>query len=225
MNNIFKKTELELIANAEYIAEQINDFQTIKSYMNNRFEDKMQLTQSQEYQLKQYQYVYDQSQTHKYSEHEIRKQLSVHFKLTTHQAWDVFRKAQELFSTSLHINKRFKVLMDIQWIERLQRKAEVANDMDAFAKLQKVKQDLYAELPDQEELPGDLFKPVKVDFQFNPEILGRQRLPIAKVKDLVEHIIKEHDITGFSTDFFEDAEIINENDGQDNTTAPEQRAD
>lgn len=210
VNKVFQATELELIARAEYIAETVNDFQTIKQYMNNRFDDNMKLTQSQEHQLKMYQYVYDQSQTHKYTEFQIRNQLKSNFGLNDRQAWDVFKKAQELFATALHINKLFQMRMDILWIEKLQRKAEAANDMDAFAKLQKVKNDIRSMIPDTDEVAGDDFKPIQVEFQFNPEILGRPVIPKKKIKELVDQLVKDYEITGFANDFFDDAEIISE---------------
>lgn len=214
LEKIFKDGPIELIAKAEYMAEQTNDFQVIKSFMNNRFNDLTSLTPQQELKMKRWQFIYDQSSTGKYTDADIRNQLVTHFKITEHQAWDDMRKSQELFTKTLHFDKKFKMMIDLQLLDLMRAKAISNNDIDGFAKLQKQRNDLYRLIPDEEEQPGDYFKPIQLNYAFNPEYMGKTRVPSDKMKSLIEMLKEEHGITDI------DYEILNDDDNGAETPTP-----
>lgn len=191
--NPLQKQALELEARIDYITEQTNDFQTIRAYMNNRL-DQIKLTPGQNEKLRRWQYIYDQLSTGKYSDDDIRSQLVVHFHIEDQLARSDIRQAQELFSTTIAINKKFRIIMDLKLLDKMQRKASTNNDLDAYAKLQKTKNELYKMLPDEEEMPGDYFQPRTNIFEFNPSLLGVNPIPEEKVKALLEQLKNEYGI-------------------------------
>lgn len=192
--NFLQENKLELVARMEWMAEQTNDLQTIRAYMNNRYAD-IKLTDTQEFKLKRWQFVYDQMSSGKYTQQEIRSQLELHFKISASESLADMRTAQELFSSTLSINKLFKIQIDIQLLEIMQQKAREANKLDEYAKLQRVKNELYKMLPDEVEKPSDDFEPRQNHFEYNPELLGLQRVSADKMKALVEQLKQDHGIT------------------------------
>lgn len=192
--NPLQKQALELEARIDYITEQTNDYQTIRAYMNNRF-DQIKLTPGQTEKLRRWQYIYDQMSTGKYSDDDIRSQLEVHFSVDTQTARNDIRHAQELFSTTLSINKKFRIIMDLKLLDKMQRKAALDNQLDAYARLQKTKNELYKMLPDEEEMPGDYFQPRTNIFEFNPALLGVNPIDPSKLKALIEQLKSDLQIT------------------------------
>lgn len=203
--NFIQKNNLELVARMEYITEQTNDLQTIRAYMSNRFEN-IRLTDQQEFKLKRWQFIYDQLSSGKYTEKEVRHQVVTHFRIDEGTAYKDMRTAQELFSTTLNINKRFKIITDLRLLDLMQLKAREAQDMDAYAKLQKAKNDLYRMLPDEEEVPGDHFEPRQNVLQYNPRLLGVDPVPTDKVRELLKELANEHGITDIDYEIIEDNE-------------------
>lgn len=201
--NFIQENKLELVARMEWMAEQTNDLQTIRAYMNNRFAN-IQLNDNQELKLRRWQFVYDQMSSGKYTQQEIRNQLELHFKIDRSTSLADLRTAQELFSTTLNINKLFKIQMDIQLLDTMQLKAREANKLDEYAKLQKAKNELYKMLPDEVDNPTDNFEARQNIFEYNPELLGMKPVSSDKMKALIEQLKHDHGIVDIDYTIIED---------------------
>lgn len=201
--NILKKNQLELIARAEWMAEQTNDYQLIKKYMSSRYED-IVLTDLQQLKLKRWQFIYDQLSSGKYSDEDVRHQIVQHFKISESQSYADLRTAKDLFSTTLYINKKFEIIKDIKLLEIMMRKAREANKGDDYAKLQKAKNELYKMLPDEDDVPGDYFEPRKNEFVYDPSLLGVTPISNDKMRDLIDQIKRETGIIDIDYTIIED---------------------
>lgn len=209
-----QKKSIEITLNAEYITERINDFTTIKQFMKNRIAGAIMLNEAQEIQLKRYQFIYDQRSTGKHSELDIMGMLTNMFKVSEGQARIDLKNAKELFANTMQFNKQFEIMMDMKVLDMLKQKAIAVNNLDAFSKLQKQKTELLKLMPDEQDTSMADFEPIKIVYADNPELLGRSRIPIARIEALVNQLKTEHGISNFdfNPNFFEDAEIIEENE-------------
>lgn len=197
--NFLTTTKAELIRRAEWIAEQTNDYQTIKAYMQARIRE-VDMTEAQKEKLRRWQFVYDQSATGNYSEAQIRLQLQEHFKVNQNTSYVDMRQAKELMSTTLNINKIFKIQLDIELLDIMKQKAKSTNNLDAYAKLQKAQNELYKMLPDDDHSAGDDFIPHANIIEFNPALLGVERIPDDQMKKLLDQIKHEFNITDIEFD-------------------------
>lgn len=198
-NNFLTTTKAEIIRRAEWIAEQTNDFQTIKAYMQARIGE-LEMTDAQKEKLRRWQFVYDQSATGNYTETEIRLQLQEHFKVNQNTSYVDIRQAKELMSTTLNINKLFKIQIDIELLDIMKQKAKASNNGDTYAKLQKAQNELYKMLPDEDIAAGDDFIPHANIIEFNPALLGVERIPDDQMKKLLDQIKHEFNITDIEFD-------------------------
>ena len=76
MSNFLQDNKAEMLRYAEYISGEINDFQTIKAYMNNRV-GQIKLDARQTAMLERWQFIYNQLSSGKYSDEEVRLQVMV----------------------------------------------------------------------------------------------------------------------------------------------------
>lgn len=199
MKNFLQVNKAEIIRRAEWIATQTNDFQTIKAYMQARIRD-IDLSAEQKEKLKRWQFVYDQSSSGNYTESEIRQQLMDHFGVTQNTSYVDVRQAKELMSTTLNINKLFKINIDIELLDIMKQKAKAANNGDTYAKLQKAQNELYKMLPDEDLAAGDDFVPHTNVIEFNPSLLGVEPIPEEQMKKLLDQIKQEFNITDIEFD-------------------------
>ena len=190
MTNVLQKNQMGLQARADWMAEQTNDYQLIKQYMSSRYDD-LVLTDIQQLKLRRWQFIYDQLSSGKYSDDDVRHQVIQHFKISESQSYADMRTAKDLFSTTLYINKKFEIIKDIKLLEIMMRKAREANKGDDYAKLQKVKNELYKMLPDEDDVPADYFEPRKIEILYDPKILGVTPLSNQKMRDLLDLIARE----------------------------------
>lgn len=193
MSNFLTDNKAAMLRYAEHVTEMTNDYQTIKAFMSARAGD-IKLSAKQQEKMKRWQFVYDQLSSGKFTEKEVRQQLMVHFNIEEPTAYRDIQESQELMATTLSINKIFKINCDIQLIEVLQRKANETHQLEAYAKLQKVKNELYKMLPDKEENPGDYFTPRQNIIDFNPALLGVAPVPEDQMKALFDQLKNEFGI-------------------------------
>jgi hypothetical protein len=198
--NKLEQKALEISAQVDWMAEQVNDFQMIRQYMTNRVNE-FTLSPMQEFKLKRYQFIYDQLSSGKYSDKEVREMTMKMFNIAENQAMSDMKTSQELFSTTLSVNKKFKILLQIQHLEKMQRKARDNNKLDEYSKLQRVMNELLRMLPDEIETPTDNFEPRKNVIMYDPSILGVQKVPDAEIKDLLAKISRELGHNAIDVDF------------------------
>jgi hypothetical protein len=191
--NFLQQNKDDLIARAEWMAEQTNDLQMLKAYMHARVKD-IKLSAGQKEKLKRWQFVYDQISSGKYTDKEVRLQLMDKFGIEDRTSYSDLRDTTELMSTTMNINKRFKIQIDIQLLDVMKQKARETNQLDAYARLQKVQSELYKMLPDEDEVPADYFTPRQNIMQFNPELLGIAAIPDKQMKDLFTQLKTEFNI-------------------------------
>jgi hypothetical protein len=168
--------------------------------MTNRVNE-FTLSPMQEFKLKRYQFIYDQLSSGKYSDKEVREMTMKMFNIAENQAMSDMKTSQELFSTTLSVNKKFKILLQIQHLEKMQRKARDNNKLDEYSKLQRVMNELLRMLPDEIETPTDNFEPRKNVIMYDPSILGVQKVPDAEIKDLLAKISRELGHNAIDVDF------------------------
>lgn len=201
--NILALQQADIIRRAEWIAEQTNDLQLIKAYLSARLGE-MVLNENQLLKLKRWQYIYDQMSTGKYTDADIRFQVIKVFGLSDSAARADMRQAQDVFATTLSINKKFKIQLDIQLLDIQQQKCRDTNNMEAYSKLQRVKNELYKMLPDEEEeAPIDYFQPRTNQITFNPSLLGHKPIPPDQMKDLIEELKNEFNMTDIDYEMLE----------------------
>ena len=193
MKTFLSENKADLIRRAEWITQQTDDYQTIKAYMNARMGD-ISLNNRQQHKLERWQFIYNQLSTGKYTEQEVRQQLMKHFGTPENTSYTDMREAKELMSTTINLNKRFKIQVDIELLDLMKLKARESNNLDAYAKLQKVQNELYKMIPDEEEKPIDHFTPRQNIVQYNPALLGIAPIPEAQMKDLVDQLKREYNI-------------------------------
>lgn len=204
--NFLALQKAEIVRRAEWMAEQTNDMQMIKAYLSARMGNIM-LSEQQLAKMKRWQFVYDQFSTGKYTESDIRFQLAKMFNISDQVAVADLRTAQEVFATTMALNKRFKIQLDIQLIDVQQQKCRDTNNMDAYAKLQRVKNELYKMLPDEpEETPADYFQPRTNEIKYDPSLLGHKPVPPEQMQALIDEMKREFNITDI------DYQVIEPND-------------
>ena len=193
MKNFLADKQTEILRRAEWMTEQTNDMQTIRSYMSARMKE-VKLTVDQELKLRRWQFIYDQLSSGKYTETDVRNQLQKHFGICEQVAYADIHTAKEIFSTTLNLNKKFKIITDIQLLDLMKLKAREANKLDEYAKLQRVQNELYKMIPDEEPNPTEDFTPRTNLVQYNPGLLGIPAIPDEQMHELVEQLKREFNI-------------------------------
>lgn len=194
-----------LIRQANWMAEQTNDWMMIRDYMNNRLAD-MKLSANQQAKLRRYQFAYDQLSSGKYTESEVISQLQTHFQVNESTARQDIRHSREIYTTTLAIDKHFEIKMQLDLLKIEQQKARDSGNLEAYAKLTKCITELLKMAPEPVE-QDDAFKPHHNSFDFNPAILGIPAIDKTELKELLAVLKAKHNFTA-DTSFIEDAEII-----------------
>lgn len=203
MNTFLQKHKEELISRAEWMAEQTNDLQTIKAYMTARFND-IKLSDKQKAKMARWQFVYDQLSTGRYTQLDIRWQLQNKFGISEGAAMLDIREASDVFGSTMNINKMFKIQLDIQLLDVMKQKARDTQQLDSYARLQKVQNELYKMLPDEDEVPADHFSPHQIIMKFDPSLLGIAPLRADKMKELFAQLSREHGIEDIPYELIDD---------------------
>lgn len=155
----------------EILLQQTQDWQTIQEFLSNRVQE-IELNDRQKGKLKRYQYIYDQLSSGKYTDTEVRSQISKIFLISSSQAYEDINCAREIFNSVININKQFELKMELQSARDLKRKcAEIGDYKNAF-QAQKCIIEILKTLPDEETNAGELFKDHHWEVTFDPALLG-----------------------------------------------------
>jgi len=197
---------------ATWMAEQTNDWMMIRDYMNNRLGE-LKLTESQKQKLRRYQFAYDQISSGKYTEMEVIAQLVEHFKIEEAMAIADLKCSKEIYSTTLAIDKRFEIKMQIELLKIEQQKARDVGNLDASAKLAKCIAEFLKMVPDEMPDKDDAFTPHQNVLTFNPAILGIPAIDKSEMNELLKTLANKYNFK-LDTSFIEieDAEIISEHE-------------
>lgn len=192
---------------AEQIAEITMDWQIIRSYMNNRLTD-IVLNERQEKKMGRYKYIYDQLASGKYSDLEIVNQLMNKklYGVSMKQAYDDMKCSKELFFKLMDVDKLFELKLELQLNRTLINKCIENGDMDGAAKFEKNRISLLKELPEPEDIAGDMFEGHIIEAVFDPRLLGNPDVDVKEILQLINDKRKvKLNIDQFTTDIpFED---------------------
>jgi hypothetical protein len=210
--NMLETQKEKLLRQATWMAEQTNDWMMIRDYMNNRLGE-LKLTEPQKQKLRRYQFAYDQISSGKYTEMEVIAQMVEHFKIAEATAIADLKCSKEIYSTTLAIDKRFEIKMQIELLKIEQQKARDVGNLDASAKLAKCIAEFLKMVPDEMPDKDDAFTPHQNVLTFNPAILGIPAIDKSEMNELLKTLANKYNFK-LDTSFIEieDAEIISEHE-------------
>lgn len=185
---------------AELLMERTRDWQIIKAYLCNRFEEGFELTPAQEEKMKRYKFIYDQIASGKYTETDVVNQVTKLYHVKIRQAYEDLSCAKEVFNAVINVNKLFELNIEIQITKQLRAKAIARSDFDAAAKLGKNLIELNKQLPEPDENPGEFFEGHEIEAVFDPRLLGA---PEIDMKELLAIINKKRN-KQINIDLFEE---------------------
>jgi hypothetical protein len=190
---------------AGLIAQKTKDWQMIKQYINNLVEE-IKLTPVQHEKLKRYQYIYNQLVSGRYTEQEIINQVMNLYKVQIVQAYEDVNSTREIWLTTLNINKRFELKMELESAKDCKRKCIEIGDFKNAASYSKIIALLLREIEDEAENPADLFEGIFIEASFNPELLGAPKIYKKDMVDLMKSINAKRN-KKLNLDFIEDLEF------------------
>lgn len=204
--NLYEVQKEKLIRQAAWMAEQTDDWMMIRDYMNNRLAG-VQLNERQKEKQRRYQYAYNQLCSGKYTESEVIEQITEHFNVADSTAIQDIKCSREIYNTTLAIDKRFEIKMQIEFLKIEQQKARETGNMDAYAKLAKCVAEFIKMSPDDNLDKEEYFQPRQNIMQFNPAILGIPAINTRELSDLLQTLKSKYNFK-MDTSFIEEAEII-----------------
>ena len=174
----------QLQTTAELLMDKTRDWQIIKQYLCNRFND-FELTDKQQEKLKRYQYVYNQLVSGKYTEKEVLNQLINLYNIKLTQAYEDINATKEIFPSFININKRFEIIIEKEILKDARRKCLELGDHKSAAAYSKVIQSLLASIEDDEDSAGELFEGHKIEATFDPRLLGAVDINMKEVLEAI----------------------------------------
>lgn len=166
-----QKKASQVSAGAEVLLAKVRDWQVIKQYLCNRFND-IPLTASQKKQLERYQFIYGQMVSGKYTDQEVLNQVMKFYTIGLAQAYEDMRATREIIPYAININKPFELQLEIQIAKKARIKCEEMDDMKTAAQYSKVIADLLKQIEHEDETPAELFEGHTIEAVFDPELLG-----------------------------------------------------
>jgi hypothetical protein len=185
------------------LVQKTRDWQVIKQYINNRIPELK--TDLQKEKLKRYQYIYDQLSSGRYTEREIVDQLKRLFNVQLAQAYEDLNCTRELFVTTLNINKRFELKLELESAKEMKRKCVEERDYKNAALYSKIITGLLSLIEDEEPNTAELFEGIKIEATFNPELLGAPPISKNDMRELMQSINAKRS-KKINLDFIEDIE-------------------
>jgi hypothetical protein len=185
------------------LVQKTRDWQVIKQYINNRIPELK--TDLQKEKLKRYQYIYDQLSSGRYTEREIVDQLKRLFNVRLAQAYEDLNCTRELFVTTLNINKRFELKLELESAKEMKRKCVEERDYKNAALYSKIITGLLSLIEDEEPNTAELFEGIKIEATFNPELLGAPPISKNDMRELMQSINAKRS-KKINLDFIEDIE-------------------
>lgn len=207
VNKALLGQQKQLINTAQLMAESVNDWQVIQSYLTGRMVN-LQLTSKQQEKLVRYQFIYNQLVSGKYTEAEVCEMIQETYGLSYVQALQDLRDSKEVFTATLNINKIFELKVQLELNKVYQQMAKDAGDWRALAAFEKNREKLLARVPDVEESHADDFTPHVNIFTFDPALLGVQQFTEDELQDLLQDIKKRYGGIVPGMQDISDAEII-----------------
>jgi hypothetical protein len=201
VKHALQKRAEEVSAAADFIMGKTRDWQMIKQYLSNRTNE-IVLTDEQEKKMERYQYIYNQMVTGRYTDQEVINQVKKFYKIKTTQAYEDMNGTREVFNSVININKQFEINLQLQINRKLLRKAEELGDMKACAAFEKNRALLIKQLPEENEMLGELFEGHIYEMTFDPSLLGA---PPVNMKELLQKINAKRN-KAIKTDMFEEIE-------------------
>lgn len=212
MSNYLEKSKSKLMAQADYVSQGIEDWQTIQDFISNRVEN-ITLNKRQKLKLERYEFAYGQLMSAKYTEAEVVTMLVDKFSVKRSTAVMDIQNTQEIFTITLGINKRFEIKIMLERLKIQLAKAAASAKLAEYAMLQRCYLDYLKLLPD--ENPNDaaaFFTPHINHIVFNPELLGYPAIDPDEWKKLISDLERDHKFK-FDNEFIEDAILVDQ-DGE-----------
>ncbi len=205
VGKLLQEKAMQVSTAANLLVTKTRDWQVIKQYINNRISE-IKLTETQKKKLERYQYIYNQLVSGRYTEQEVVNQVKNLYKVELVQAYEDLNSTRELFITTLNINKRFELKMELESAKDCKRKCiEIADFKNAQA-YSKVIAMLLREVEDDEQTPADMFEGIFIEATFDPALLGAPPIAKSEIRELM-HSINAKRTKKINLDFIEDAEF------------------
>lgn len=170
MDNFLDKRKNQISTSVELLMEHTRDWQTIKAYINNRLE--VELTAEQQKKYDRYQFIYNNICSGKYGKAQILEQVQRFFNIARTQAYEDYNATQEIFTSTISINKILELYLQLETCKELQRKSAAAGDFRAAAAFGKNIIAINKEIPEVENNLADLFEGHNFEVTFDPALLG-----------------------------------------------------
>lgn len=184
MDNFLERRVNQVSASVEMLMEHTRDWQTIKAYINNRLD--IELTPEQQKKYDRYQFIYNQICSGKYGKGQILDQVQRFFSIARTQAYEDYNATQEIFSSTISINKILELYLQLETCKELQRKAAAAGDFRAAASFGKNIIMINKEIPEVETNLAEQFEGHDFEITFDPTLLGAQTN--VNMKELLDKI-------------------------------------
>lgn len=188
---------------SELLIEKTMDWQVIKKFMVNRFED-IVLTVQQKKKLDRYQFIYNQLVDGKYTDSQVVTMNAKFFDISIQQSYEDIRCTRELFNSVININRQFELNNELQIAKKARAKAMEVLDHKAAAAYGKLIRDILALLPEDDSIPGLDFEGHSIEAIFNPKLLGA---PDVDMKEVLKSINAKRKVP-INTDMFDFLEEI-----------------
>jgi hypothetical protein len=184
LKEVLSARAAQLQNSAEMLMDKTRDWQIIKQYLCNRYND-FELSPKQQDKLKRYQYVYNQLVSGKYTEKDVLNQLMNFFGIHLTQAYEDINATKEIFPSFININKRFEIIVEKQILTDARRKCLELGDHKNAAAYSKVIHSLLSLLGDEEDSAGELFEGHSIEATFDPRLLGAPEIDIREVLETI----------------------------------------
>ena len=208
--------QAQIMRSAELLAQEINDWQTIQSYVTKRVHE-IELSPLQQKKLDRYQFIYNQLVTGKYTDTDVCEMLKDAYNIELTQALKDLRDSKELFNTAFNVKKQFEIKLQLEINRMMLEKANLSGDLRSYAALEKNRANLIKMLPEEEQSVED-FRGHENIIVFDPAALGYDPLNEKELlllyRDLKKKYGGEINIPGLN---IEEAEIIEENRAEEDT--------
>lgn len=184
---------------AETLATRVSDWQIIKKFLTQRVGD-LKLTDTQQDKLNRYNFMYNQLQTGRYTEHDVVTMVSKNTGISIPMAYEDMACTKELFGTMFNFNKAFELRLQLDLNRVMMAKADEAGDLKSWGVLEKNRISLLAQVKEIDE-QENWFEAHENVIEFNPELLGSAPVDINQVLEYINEKRK----TKIRTELFDEA--------------------
>jgi hypothetical protein len=204
MLTVLNKKNMAIKSGAELLASKTNDWQTVRDYLKNRL-DNISLTPKQQEKMARYKFVYEQISTGKSADKDVATELSKNFGVDIRVAYEDIRDAKQIYSEVFDINKSWELKLALDMNLKMLQKANTANDLKAYAALEKNRAKLLELVENKEDNPAEDFEGHTNIILFDPALIGAEKIDMKTVTDYIQSKRQK-----MKADNIEEAEVINE---------------